>query len=277
MNERYIVRSLFFFFIISLLGFQGCGTKQITTPIQKEEQTAPLKTLIPTNNNEIQDTTEFEDEFEDETQTLIDPLSGYNKLMTNFNDGMITYALNPVSRAYGYVIPEPIRIGVSNAFHNIQFPIRFANNLLQGKFRNASGELERFLVNSTVGIAGLMDPAKEYMHIYPHNEDFGQTLGFYGVGPGFHIVLPFLGPSNVRDLAGLTLDAYVSPLVNVRGVVNYKIPNNFAESVAITAGYFVNKNSLELGQYESIKKDAIELYPFLRDIYEQKRVADIEE
>ncbi|RLA58542.1 MAG: VacJ family lipoprotein, partial [Epsilonproteobacteria bacterium] len=135
----------------------------------------------------------------------------------------------------------------------------------------------RFIINSTVGLLGLMDPAKEYMHIPAHNEDFGQTLGFYGVGPGFHIVLPFFGPSNVRDLTGITIDAYVSPLVNIRGLENYKIPDNFAQSAAIVAWYFVNKNSLESGQYESIKKDAIELYPFLRDIYEQKRVSEIEE
>ncbi len=272
------MRSLFLFFIILLFGFQGCSTKQIDTPVHEKEKTNTPKTVIPpTNESEIQDVTGFEDEFEDETQTLIDPLSQYNELMTGFNDNMFTYALNPVSKAYAYVIPEPIRIGISNAFHNIRFPIRFANNLLQGKFQNVSAETERFLINSTVGIAGLFDPAKEYMHIYPHNEDFGQTLGFYGVGPGFHIVLPFLGPSNVRDLAGITMDAYISPLVNVRGVVNYKIPDNFAQSTAIVAGYYINKTSLELGQYESFKKDAIELYPFIRDIYEQKRVSEIEE
>lgn len=278
MNGRCTMRSLFFFFIISVFLFQGCSTKQIDTPIQEEEKTnTPTTITPPTNNSTILDTSEFDNEFEDETQTLIDPLSEYNELMTSFNDSMITYALNPVSEAYSYVIPEPIRIGISNAFHNIQFPIRFANNLLQGKFKNVLDESDRFIINSTVGLLGLMDPAKEYMNIPKHNEDFGQTLGFYGVGSGFHIVLPFFGPSNVRDLAGLTIDAYVSPLVNIRGLENYKIPDNFAQSTAIVAWYFVNKNSLEPGQYESIKKDAIELYPFLRDIYEQKRIAEIEE
>lgn len=272
------MRSRFFLLLILLLGFQGCSTKQIDTAPLKEEKETTAKTLTPPiDDNEIQDTTEFEDEFEDETQTRADPLKDYNELMTSFNDSMITYALNPVSKAYTYVVPEPIRIGISNAYHNIQFPIRFANNLLQGKFQNVLDESERFIVNSTVGLLGLMDPAKEYMHIPKHNEDFGQTLGFYGVGPGFHIVLPFFGPSNVRDLAGITIDAYASPLVNIRGLENYKIPDNFAQSTAIVAWYFINKNSLEPGQYESIKKDAIELYPFLREIYEQKRIVDIEE
>lgn len=277
MNLGDIMRSLFFFFIISLLGFQGCSTKQLDTPIQEEVKTNTATIVTPTDDSEIEDSTEFEDEFEDEIETLIDPLKEYNELMTSFNDKMITYALNPVSEAYGYVIPEPIRIGILNAYHNIRFPIRFVNNLLQGKFQNVSDETERFIVNSTVGLAGFMDPAKEYMHILPHNEDFGQTLGVYGVEPGFHIVLPFFGPSNVRDLAGMSIDAYVSPLVNIAELENYRIPDNFTQSAAIIAGDFVNKNSLQLGRYESIKKDAIELYPFLRDIYEQKRVSEIEE
>jgi phospholipid-binding lipoprotein MlaA len=274
-NKGNSMKSLLFLFTISILSFQGCSTKLPITPehTQQKETLQDTKTF---QKNSLTNT-EFDTEFEDEEEAIIDPLSGYNTFMTSFNDIFITYALNPVSEVYGYIIPQPIRIGISNAFHNIQFPIRFANNLLQGKFQNASDETERFIVNSTVGLAGLMDPAQEYMHIPKHNEDFGQTLGYYGVDSGFHIVLPFFGPSNVRDFLGISVDAYASPLVNVRGLENYKIPNNFAQSTAIVAGYLINKNSLELGQYESLKKDALELYPFLRDIYEQKRTADIEE
>ncbi len=104
---------------------------------------------------------------------------------------------------------------------------------MQGKLQNVSDETERFIVNSTIGLAGIMDPAQTYMNIPAHKEDFGQTLGHYGVGPGFHIVLPFLGPSNLRDLTGITLDAYLSPLVNVRGLENYKIPKNLGQSIGI--------------------------------------------
>ena len=243
----------------------------------KEPMVVTEDVVSDTDNNTSEEFSEFEDEFEEETQTVPDPLKEYNEFMTDFNDGIIIHVLNPVSEAYAYVLPESIRIGISNAYHNIRFPIRFANNFLQGKFQNVLDESGRFLVNSTIGLLGFMDPAKEYMDLHPHNEDFGQTLGFYGVGPGFHIVLPFFGPSNLRDLAGITVDAYASPLVNIRGLDNYKIPDNFAQSTAIVAGYYINKNSLELGQYESLKEDAIELYPFLRDIYEQKRASEIEE
>lgn len=280
------MKYLLFLLSITLLTFQGCGTKQATPHLDNPQIKAPKTTTVPSqnsiNNNPKteEDIEEFEAEFEaGETSNISDPLSGYNKAMTSFNDKVIIYALNPVSEAYAYVIPRPFRLGVSNFIHNINFPIRLVNNLLQLKFQNSSDEIERFIINTTVGLGGLMDPAKNHMMtpILPHNEDFGQTLGHYGIGSGSHIVLPFFGPSNVRDTIGITVDGYLSPLVNVRGLEHYKIPDNLGQSIAIVTLHFINKNSLHLGEYESIKKDAIDLYPFLRDIYEQKRISDIAE
>lgn len=280
------MKLLYFSLFILFFTLQGCTTKEASLESNSEQsQTETTASTQPqqvnTDTKETQ-TEEFDDEFEEEfsqneSNDTYDPLSGYNRAMTTFNDNVIIYALTPVSKAYAAILPQPLRLGISNAVHNLQFPIRFTNNLLQGKFQNASNELERFIVNSTVGLAGLMDPAKHYMNIHPHKEDFGQTLGHYGVGPGFHVVIPFIGPSNVRDIAGITLDAYLSPLVNVRGLENYKIPQNFAESVAIYTVHLINKTSLHLGEYEDLRKDAVDLYPFLRDIYEQKRDSEIAE
>jgi phospholipid-binding lipoprotein MlaA len=265
------MKLLLFFSIISLISFQGCSTKQVLS-------THLTQTKTPTNKyHENTEVSKFEDEFEDEQETIIDPLSGYNRIMTSFNDTFITYALNPISEVYGYVVPQPLRIGISNALQNLQFPVRFANNLLQGKFKNSAEEFSRFAFNSTLGLGGLVDISTNELHILAHKEDFGQTLGYYGIGSGFHVVLPFLGPSNVRDIVGTSIDAYASPLVNIRGLEKYKIPNNFAQSTAIVAGHLINKNSLKLGQYEGLKKDAIDLYPFLRDVYKQKRNAEIAE
>lgn len=288
------MKLLYCLLAVSLLTFQGCTTEQAvlqqnnsqvkitnttlnTPPTLVADTKKPVseRTVTQKTDNKTED---FEEEFsQKETTEAMDPLAGYNRSMTSFNDKFITYALNPVSEAYSHIIPQPFRLGISNFIHNIQFPIRLANNLLQLKFQNSSYELERFIVNSTIGIGGLMDPAKNYMHIPIHDEDFGQTLGHYGAGSGFHIVLPFLGPSNVRDLVGVTLDAYVSPLVNVRGLESYKIPDNLGQSIGIVAGTLINKNSLNLETYESLKKDAVDLYPFLRDIYEQKRNSEIAE
>jgi len=258
-------------FLLPLVFFllSGCSTKQTSVPPETETKA---------ENNTSIDTDDFEDEFSsNEKKSIIDPLSGYNRIMTSFNDKIFTYALNPISKGYAYVTPEVVRESLANFIHNLQFPIRITNNLLQGKFQNSSDELERFIVNTTVGVGGLFDPAGIYMHIPSHNEDFGQTLGYYGVGSGFHIVLPFLGPSNVRDIIGLTADAYMSPLQYQKGLKRYKIPNDYASSIGIYAVDVINKNSLHLGAYENLKKDAMDLYPFLRDIYEQKRLSDIEE
>ncbi|MCW8822102.1 MAG: VacJ family lipoprotein [Sulfurovum sp.] len=280
---------LLYFFIfttVALVTFQGCTTKEATPDLNHQQVKTEITTSdmlqhsIPDNQEAEDQTDGFEDEFSaQETDIASDPLSGYNKVMTSFNDTFFVYLLNPIAKGYAYIIPEPLRIGISNAFQNIQFPIRFVNNLLQGKFQNSSDELERFIINSTVGVAGLMDVATNHMTtpIPAHDEDFGQTLGHYGVGSGFHIVLPFFGPSNVRDIVGLSADAYISPLVNIRGMENYKIPDNFDQSIGIVAVQFINKTSLHLGEYESLKEDAIDLYSFFRDTYEQKRASDIEE
>lgn len=280
------MKYLLFLLTITLLTFQGCSTKQATSELNPQQVQTDSNTSdtfqknTPDDqgtNNQIE---EFEEEFsEQETDTTTDPFNSYNRWMTSFNDKVIIYALNPVSEGYAYVIPKPLRVGISNFIDNLKFPVRFVNNLLQGKFQNSSDELERFIINSTVGLAGLMDPATNVMTtpIPAHNEDFGQTLGHYGMGSGYHIVLPFLGPSNVRDILGITGDMGLSPLVNVRGLENYKIPKNFGQSVGIYTIYLINRTSLHLGEYESLKEDAIDLYPFLKDIYEQKRISDIAE
>ncbi len=264
--------------------FQACSTQEAQPPRQTyasqespEPQPASEEKALKSNTLSSTDSSGFDSEFQEEDVDLIDPLSGYNRAMTTVNDKMYIYAFNPLSETYAAILPEPLRIGISNAIKNLQYPIRLSNNLLQGKFKNATDETERFLTNSTIGLLGFMDPATNLVHVPKHQEDFGQTLGFYGVGAGFHVVLPFFGPSNLRDIAGLTLDVYASPLVNIKGFENYKIPDNFGQSVAIATLYYVNKNSLELGQYESLKADALDLYPFLRDIYEQKRQVEIEE
>lgn len=228
------------------------------------------------NNNDLEN--EFDSEFSIKKEEIFDPLSGYNRYMTTFNDKVFLNVLNPISKGYAYITPEPIRIGINNFFENIMFPVRFSNNLLQLKFQNSSEELERFVINTLWGLGGVLDSATNELHIKAHKEDFGQTLGFYGVGEGFPIVLPFLGPSNLRDTMGIIPDSYVSVLSTTGSSdLNYKIPNNLLQEVGIKTFDTINSTSLTLGEYESIRKDALDLYPFLRDIYSQARKKQIEE
>lgn len=221
---------------------------------------------------------EFDSEYTQKQVEIFDPLSGYNRAMTTFNDYLFLNVVDPISRGYAYVTPETIRIGINNFFENIMFPVRFTNNLLQLKFQNSSEELGRFLINSLWGLGGVLDSATKELDMKPHKEDFGQTLAFYGVGDGFPIVLPFLGPSNLRDTLGLVADSYVSPLsTSGDAYAKYKIPNNVIEQISIASFNTINSVSLTPGEYESIRKDALDLYPFLRDIYSQARKKQIEE
>lgn len=221
---------------------------------------------------------DFESEFSAKSTEVFDPLSGYNRLMTTFNDKVYINILIPVSKGYANTVPETARIGIDNFFNNLMFPIRFVNNLLQLKFQNSAEELQRFLANTLWGFAGFVDVASSDLKLKIHNEDFGQTLGFYGIGQGFHIVLPLLGPSNLRDVVGMTTDSYISPLtVMGDGDLKYKIPDNAFEQLTIKTVDVVNSNSFHPDQYEVIKKDALDLYPYLRDIYTQARDRQIEE
>lgn len=237
------------------------GKERLFEPIKKEE----------TGNDENM----FDSEFTEQKEEY-DPLEPYNRVMTSFNDYLYLNVLNPIAKGYSTVVPEDGRIAISNFLENITFPIRFVNNILQFKFINASEELGRFAINSTVGILGFMDPAKEHFNLEEKNEDFGQTLGYYGFSGGPHIVLPIYGPSNLRDVVGKVGDIYINPLTDT-SALNYKIPDRPEKTLGITAFETVNKTSLNLGKYENLKKDAIDLYPFLRDIYTQNREKQIKE
>jgi len=221
----------------------------------------------------------FEEEFGDTNKSAtFDPFEKYNRAMTTFNDKLYVNLIDPVARGYSNVVPEGGRVAVGNFINNLYYPVRFSNNVLQFKFKNASKETGRFVVNSIFGLGGFFDPAKTELQWEPSEEDFGQTLGFYGLPEGPHIVWPFLGPSNLRDTFGIIGDTYLNPLSNTKEhSIHYKIPQNRLQEAGIYGYEKINKTSLHLGEYESIKKDAIDLYPFLRDAYTQNRKQKIKE
>ena len=134
-----------------------------------------------------------------------DHLEGFNRSMHMFNQGLVSYVLYPVGVSYNFLVPETARTSIANCGHNLLFPVRLVNTCLQGKFQAAWEETKRFGVNSTVGILGFRDQASRW-GMPSHDEDFGQTMGYYGLKPGFFINLPFLGPSSGRDLLGRILD-----------------------------------------------------------------------
>ena len=215
----------------------------------------------------------FEDEFSQESD--YDPLEGYNRFMTKVNDKIYVYALNPITKGYKEVTPYQFRDRVSDFFHNILYPIRLVNNVLQGKVDGAVVETGRFLVNTTFGVGGLFDAATA-QGIKRYDEDFGQTLGYYGVPKGFHIVLPVVGPSNLRDFSASFIDGAISPL-NHTNAVNYEIPDNSNESFYLHSGRIVNDYSYKVDNYDLVKKNSVDFYLFMKDMYETKREKMIKE
>lgn len=217
---------------------------------------------------------DFEDEFATEEPQEETWLDGYNRTMTGFNDWAFMNVLNPVARGWDWIAPDGVQRSINRFFKNLWYPIRFVNNLLQAEIIDAGEETARFVINSTIGILGLFDPAYDWFGLEAHDEDFGQTLAVWGVGAGPHIVLPILGPSNLRDTLALAPDYFIDPLSCVDLVT---CQENRKYGLAIWAFEEVNWVSLNLGAYESLKRDAFDLYPFLRDSYEQNRLKEIEE
>ncbi len=255
-------------FLSIIFNFTGCSSKAVEKPeetVVSEEKNA---------NAADDELSEFADEME--VKEIYDPLSGYNRAMTSFNDGAYEYVLKPVANGYKVVLHVEIRESIGNFFNNLYFPTRLANNILQGKLSNAAEESARFVLNTTVGIAGLFDPAKSYFELEAHEEDFGQTLGFYGVGGGVHIVLPLLGPSNIRDTISLYPDSLIS-IIDYDERNYWTLTDTPAEYIGAKVLEEVNYASLNMEKYDKMKKDAVDLYPYLRDMYEQYRKKQVEE
>jgi len=220
---------------------------------------------------------EFGDEFSQEGDSDFDPMSGYNRMMTSFNHSLYTYVVFPLGRGYNYITPDQFRESVGNFFTNLKYPVRVANNLLQLKFSNSFEETGRFIINSTIGIVGLFDPAASWLGWEAHDEDFGQTLGYYGVGGGFHVVLPFFGPSNLRDAASLPVDWLIDPFFYQEGRSYNLLAKNVWQSFGLMSFEYFNEYSGSIEAYEALTKDAIDVYPLLKSVYEQRRIQEIEE
>ncbi len=205
-----------------------------------------------------------------EGPTIADPIEPWNRAMYHFNDKFYFWLLKPVAQGYKYAIPETFRIIFSNFYENILMPIRFVNNLLQGKPDDAGRELARFVINSTVGVAGFRDCAKDCFGIESRKADLCQTLGKYGIGSGFYIVWPILGPSSVRDTFGWVGDHFLKP-------ATYLSPDLLDPgTIAVTAHEKVNYFSFRIGDYETLKGAAIDPYIAIRDAYIQYRKRSIE-
>ncbi|WP_218064752.1 VacJ family lipoprotein [Desulfolutivibrio sulfoxidireducens] len=206
-----------------------------------------------------------------------DPLQGWNRFWFTFND-YFYMGLRPLAMGYKKAVPEFARTGLKNVYDNFTFPIRFLNALLQLDLTKAAREFGRFMINSTFGVGGLADLAKSDPNLQPGDEDFGQTLGYYGMGEGFYIVWPLLGPSTARDSVGMVGDIAANPLTWVFGLWNvYGEENYWYVSYVVSGGNRFNRLPEYLDNYDAMKKSAIEPYVSMRDFYIQYRQGRIEQ
>ena len=185
-----------------------------------------------------------------------DPFEGFNRAMYSFNSGVDTVLTKPLAKAYDAITPEPVQNCISNVFDNLRTPISALNNLLQGKVQDACSETARFLINTTVGLAGCFDVAK-MAGLERKSEDFGQTLGKWGVPSGSYLVLPLLGPSNVRD--ALSLVSPTDKRLVIRGVDHIPTRNS-ALGLEL-----VDTRTKLLGASAALEKMDVDQYSFVRD------------
>jgi phospholipid-binding lipoprotein MlaA len=180
--------------------------------------------------------------------------------------------MRPVARGYAKVLPEEARSGVQRFFSNLGVIPRFANSVFQLKFNGAAREASRFMINTPIGGLGFFDVAKNQFGLEESNEDFGQTLGHYGVGDGAYLVLPFVGPSTVRDTFGFVIDGAMDPKQYLLSGTE-----NLAISTGTTVASAVNERSLNLELFEQVDRFSLDLYSAAQDFYLQRREQQIGE
>ncbi|MCK9516863.1 MAG: VacJ family lipoprotein [Ottowia sp.] len=194
-----------------------------------------------------------------------DPLESYNRSMTSFNETVDGALFRPVATLYSDAVPRPVQTGVGNFFDNLGDAWSLVNNVLQGKPEGALHSFWRVVINTTIGLGGVLDPATE-MRLQRHREDFGQTLGRWGFGPGPYVVLPFFGPSTLRDSLALPVDLMGHPLYHV---------NDVPVRNSLTALRIIDLRSRVLGVDDLLTGAALDPYSFKRDAFLQKRRSDV--
>lgn len=197
-----------------------------------------------------------------------DPFEPMNRVIFGMNTGFDNAILLPVAQAYVDVVPEPARNSVHNVLENLNLPVTFANDVLQGEMTRAGQTFGRFTINTTIGIGGLIDFASDF-GIPDHTEDFGQTLGVWGVGEGPYLVAPFFGPDPPRDMAGQVADIFMDPTtyIHINGHIYWSAGREVAEAIDL--------RSRSIDQIESIERSSVDYYASVRSLYRQHRNNEI--
>lgn len=219
--------------------------------------------------NEDDEDYDDDDEYDDDVVQINDPLYRINHEFYLFNDAMYVCFIKPAAKGYNAVIPEEIRTSVKNFFYNLRFPIRFVNCLLQAKGTKAMEEFATFFLNSTVGFAGIQTPASYYESLPPSPEDLGQTLAVWGLGNGFFIMYPILGPYTLRDSARFIDTFFLDPV----SWLEYDKFGGYSwrTTLAIRAYDKFNEVSFQIDDIDAMKAAVLDPYVAIRDAYIEHR------
>ena len=284
---------------VALLTFSGCASQVASKTLQPpgteySNTTAPIvaasSAAAPTTAVDRNSQEEPFDPFAKPGEAGLeeyDPWEPLNTKVFELNRQLDRWILKPVAKGYDFIMPNPLQVGVSNFFYNTRFVPRFVNNVLQGKVRGAGIEAGRFLVNTTVGVAGFIDWASD-MDLKTPEEDLGQTLGFYGVKPGPYIVIPLYPPFTVRDFVGYVGDIFLNPIywLALPIIEIHDIPSAIPHYNRTTTSLILfsakvtevgNDRSLNLEKYQGVEESTVDLYSAVRNAYLQKRAKAIQE
>lgn len=198
---------------------------------------------------------------------ISDPLESYNRAMTSVNEALDKIFLEPGARFYRFAVPSPARTGVRNILRTLRTPVNVANQALQGDVEGVAHDVTRFVINTLVGVGGLIDVA-EYMGLKYEQEDFGQTLATWGLGHGSYFVLPLLGPSSLRDATGLLVDTFADPV----RIYLHNTDNEAWQYVRMGATALDTREQV-LDAIDDLRRNSFDYYAALRSAYAQKRAA----
>ena len=199
-------------------------------------------------------------------QEVYDPIESVNRQILNANNQVDDYVVSPIVKAYVY-LPHRLRLGIRNVLNNLNEPFSVANNLLQADFQGAGEGFARFFINSTYGIAGLVDVANSELNLTPDREDIGQTLAVWGVGKGPYLILPIFGPSNLRDATGFAGKIFLDP-------IDYVIDDNVFQ-ISRTALTGIDTREAFSKPIENLRESSLDFYAAVRSAYNQVKAEQI--
>lgn len=238
----------------------GCASRQENAPAASQQVAAESVAQTTDAGEDFGGLDDYDDYSAEDLAAQDDPLEGWNRFWFHVNDWFLEYIVKPLHKGYAFIVPEPIRNGVSNFAHNVAFPVRMLNSLLQGEFAQAGVEFDRSVVNFMVslGFADVASQSKPLYPYYPETENFDYTLGVWGVPDGPYFIIPFLGPSTVRGAVGETGDAFMKPQYYA---LDWEI------STASSVYFAFNGADALYKPYDQITESALEPYVALRNAY----------